>query len=101
MVSPGFIRRISLAAAITILANIFQSGSTLKSQCERLFGSFHSMTASTMRCVSRSWSCGHGLYQELESAFEFTVEDVLTAVFYIRRTANPRLRFWMRGDFQA
>src|SRR5436305_3445948 len=48
MVSSGLIRRISFAAAMIMLANIFQSGSTLKSQCERLFGSFHSIMASTI-----------------------------------------------------
>src|SRR6266404_4571116 len=45
---PGFSRRIAFDAVITISAKIFQSGSILKSQCERLLGSFHSITASTM-----------------------------------------------------
>src|SRR5579872_3694983 len=44
----GFSWRMARLAAITISANIFQSGSTLKSQWERLFGSFHSITASTI-----------------------------------------------------
>src|SRR5437773_1133056 len=44
----GFIVRMDFAARIAISANIFQSGSILKSQCDRLLGSFHSITASTM-----------------------------------------------------
>src|SRR5579872_2917199 len=44
----GFTRRTALAAAIVISANRFQSGSIWKSQCERLFGSFHNITASTI-----------------------------------------------------
>jgi hypothetical protein len=39
----------ALLAAMTMPAKIFQSGSSLKSQWERLFGSFHNMTASTMQ----------------------------------------------------
>src|SRR4051812_42375407 len=35
-------------ASITIRENIFQSGSSSKFQCERLFGSFQSIAASTM-----------------------------------------------------
>src|SRR3954469_4271186 len=67
MGSSGFSRRMAWLAVITIFANIFQSGSSLKSQWERLFGSFHNMTASTMhaplyragpgyRVPANSWS---------------------------------------------
>jgi len=38
----------TLAAMIAMSAKAFHSGSMLKSQCERLLGSFQSMTASTM-----------------------------------------------------
>src|SRR5947208_14905229 len=44
----GLIFRMAPAAAIVISANIIHSGSIWKSQCDRLFGSFHSITASTM-----------------------------------------------------
>src|SRR6478672_766154 len=67
MGSSGFSLRMALLAAMTMSENIFQSGSSLKSQCERLLGSFHNMTASTMhaplyrvgpgyRVPANSWS---------------------------------------------
>src|SRR6185312_2924822 len=37
------------AARLTMRAYALQSGSSSKFQCERLFGSFHSITASTTR----------------------------------------------------
>src|ERR1700760_2787988 len=51
--SSGYSLRMALLAAMIISANLFQSGSTLKSQWERLFGSFHSMTASTIEHLCR------------------------------------------------
>src|SRR5437762_13882108 len=48
MGSSGFTLRIALPAAIAISANFLQSGSRLKSQWERLLGSFQSITASTI-----------------------------------------------------
>src|SRR5579884_4426786 len=45
--SCEFSARIASAAMFTIAAKVFHSRSTSKSQCDRLFGSFQSITAST------------------------------------------------------
>src|SRR5262245_8119310 len=50
----GFSLRMARAAAITILANNFHSGSILKSQCDKLLGSFHSITASTIHAPAEN-----------------------------------------------
>src|SRR5258708_16843340 len=52
--NPGFSRRTAWLAAITIAANRFQSGSSLKSQWERLLGSFHNISASTIHSPART-----------------------------------------------
>src|SRR5215813_2245688 len=93
--SSGFSRRMAVAAATTISANIFQSGSSLKSQCERLFGSFHSMTASTMHApLHNSWA-------RLQGARQFVVQNVLAVPGDMRRLADPGFLLRMGRDCQA
>src|SRR4051794_19822990 len=45
---PGETPRTASAARRVIVENVCHSGSSSKSQCERLFGSFHNITASIM-----------------------------------------------------
>src|SRR3954462_7216007 len=98
MVSSGLIRRISFAAAMIMLANIFQSGSTLKSQCERLFGSFHSIMAST---IASLMSLTFTVWNGLQRALKLAVQDISAASYNFSRTANPCLRFGMSLDLQT
>src|SRR5262249_53607082 len=90
--SPGFSLRIARLAAITISANRFQSGSSLKSQWDRLLGSFQSISASTIHFPCEET----GL---LQRACEFMVQNVLAVLHDACRTADPRLGFGMRFNF--
>src|SRR4051812_26918207 len=81
----GFSRRTAFAPARHMAANIFQSGSTLKSQCERLFGSFHNITASTIN---------DPLYaRRSECAFKFQLLDVLSVALHGTGLADPGFAF--------
>src|SRR5256885_3687243 len=91
----GFTFRIARAAAIAMVANIFQSGSILKSQCERLFGSFHNMTASTMPILT------FYPFRSLESASQFSFEDVLSVLHDLPRLTEPGLSLRMAHNLQS
>src|SRR5690242_3863742 len=90
--NSGFSRRTAWAAVIAISANIFQSGSILKSQCERLFGSFHNITASTISFPR--------FFVFLQLAREFQVLDVAPASLHVRGRANPGLRLRVFDDLE-
>src|SRR3954471_21964992 len=95
--SFGFARRIASTPARAMAANFFQSGSSLKSQCERLFGSFHNITASTMAC-DFSRCC---FTFSLEQPSDFQVEDVLPiARLQFAGDAYPGLRLGMIHDLK-
>src|SRR3954467_4112086 len=95
MGTSGFTARIASAPASTSCANIFQSGSSLKSQCERLLGSFHNITASTIVRLRRL------LREALEHPFELEVEHVLAvARLEFSRRAYPGLGFGMVHDLE-
>ena len=53
----GLMRRIATDACATMSAKRFHSGSKWKFQCERLFGSFHNTTASTIQVVLPFLGC--------------------------------------------
>src|SRR5579884_314779 len=96
MGSSGFSLRIALLAVIIISANIFHSGSSLKSQCERLFGSFHNMTASIMYLPFQK------IRADSQRARQFVLQNVLAVLFDCpRRLANPGFLFRMGRDFQS
>src|SRR5215469_15913279 len=94
----GFSRRTARLAAVTISANILQSLSSLKSQWDRLLGSFHSITASTIRHQSamRKNCCGL-----LKRAREFVIQNVFPFLHDLRGTTNPCFRLRVRLNFQA
>src|SRR5262249_10379684 len=93
--SSGLACRMARAEAITISANIFQSGSSLKSQWDRLLGSFHSITASTMHAPFARAGPG------LQSACQFVVQNI-PAVFLgdLGGSADPSFLLRMRPDLQ-
>src|SRR5260370_20985505 len=91
--NSGFSRRSVRVGAITMSENCFQAGSILKSQCDRLLGSFHSITASTIHAPGRA-----GV---LKSAREFLFKDALAFFRYLAGKANPCFRLGMGFDLQA
>src|SRR5215472_7535077 len=94
----GFSRRTARLAAVTISANILQSLSSLKSQWDRLLGSFHSITASTIRHQS---AMRKTVFRLLKRACEFVIQNVFPFLHDLSGTANPRFRLRVRLDFQA
>src|ERR1700731_4441598 len=97
MVKSGLTRRIACAAFVVISANIFQSGSILKSQWERLLGSFHSITASTMSF--RSLSCLGK--KKLQGTVQLHVQDISAVADGISGNTQPGLRFGMGHNCEA
>src|SRR5438045_5397385 len=101
-------------------ANIFHSGSILKSQCERLFGSFHNITASTICHFPRSpLQCSPPLLplplpllliflssnvcrptSSLQCPIQLHVVNILPIARSVLRLADPRLRLGMRNNRQ-
>src|SRR5579884_1393392 len=88
--TSGLTLRMARAPAIASSANIFQSGSILKSQCDRLFGSFHSITASTMFSPA----------EVLQRARQLKIENVLPIPLHAPGFADPGLCLRVRHDFQ-
>src|SRR5579862_6033472 len=86
----GLTLRMACAANTAISANLRQSGSNLKSQCDKLLGSFQSMTASIM-IFSGS----------LESSAHFEIEYVVSVACDLARMANPCFFFRMCDDVKA
>src|SRR5690349_13066989 len=89
--TSGFTLRMARAPVMARSANIFQSGSILKSQCERLFGSFHSITASTMLSPGKTLQC----------AVQFHVQYVLPVALHIPGLTYPGFQFRMGDNLQA
>src|SRR5689334_12119229 len=92
--SSGLTVRMAEAASTTISENLRQSGSRWKSQCERLLGSFHSITASTMQVLSF-------LFLSCEFSSKFQVHDITPIAMGGLRLADPGLMLRMRDDSQA
>src|SRR5581483_5342119 len=88
--TSGLTLRMALAPAIARSANIFQSGSILKSQCDRLFGSFHSITASTMFSPA----------EVLQRARQLKIENVLPVPLDTLRFAHPGFCLRVSHDVQ-
>src|SRR5579884_2034564 len=88
--TSGLTLRMARAPVIASSANIFQSGSILKSQCDRLFGSFHSITASTMFSPA----------EELQRTRQLKIENVLPIPLHAPGFADPGLRFRVRHDLE-
>src|SRR3954462_12170356 len=103
MGSLGLTRRIASTPASAMAANFFQSGSSLKSQCERLFGSFHNITASTMACDFLPLLL-YAFFKValLKESSDFQVEDVLPiARLQFAGDADPGLRLGMVHDLES
>src|SRR5437660_11484085 len=90
----GLTFRMAEAASRTISANLRQSGSRWKSQCERLLGSFHSITASTMQVLSF-------LFLRREFSSEFQIHYVTSVTMGGLWLADPGLMLGMGDDSQA
>src|SRR5436305_13581092 len=87
----GLTFRMAEAASRTISANLRQSGSRWKSQCERLLGSFHSITASTMQVLSF-------LFLGREFSPEFQIHDVTSIALASFCLSDPGFMCW-RGNY--
>src|SRR5579872_3543733 len=108
--TPGHSRRMAWPAAITISANFFQSGSSLKSQWDRLFGSFHSMMASIIAssCPFILQTTGGSCFRKsfsrkpagLKRPRKFVVQDILPIFLGVGSQADPRLGLGMAGNLQ-
>ena len=68
--------------ALTMAAKVFHSGSILKSQCERLLGSFHNITVNHERSFP---SCS----DRLQRALKLQIEDVSAFARSSARCADP------------
>src|SRR6476661_2886034 len=89
----GLTRRIACEAAFAISANIRHSGSILKSQWDRLLGSFQSITASTMRDLLAHLVFG--------VTGDLPVEHVAAGTQITSGTAHPCLGLGMSHQIQA
>ena len=86
----------ALAAAMVIAANIFHSGSILKSQWERLLGSFHNITASTMLHLDL-----FPKFEFLQRAGKFRIQDELPISHDVLGLQYPDFGLRMGHDFES
>src|ERR1051326_3568532 len=102
---PGTSLFTALAAALVMAAKIFHSGSISKSQCDLLFGSFQSITASITRWPR---SKGSPLPEDGLELWRFSSEEADELRALLVRTStpqpldaegcgNPRCATWLRG----
>src|SRR3954454_11908545 len=91
-VSLGLIECTASPAHFTILAKMLQSLSISKSQCDRLFGSFHNFIASTTRVPPGYPADQHLLFRMVDDVKAGAPEHCLRA----RKIRDPPVRVVIR-----